>query len=216
MEYTMQALLRAGAAALAAATLATPAAAATIIGGATEVTVTAAPALTGLGLSFAPFGTASVTTNSAGLPVASFLITGGTRDDLTGALLVRHDGSGLTFSSAGRTLSVGNFVIDTAAATVTATATANGSPLGTVPLFTIGSGLSLLLTPQAAGAFTTVFNAPNLAGTQFGTADVNAVFAPTAAAVPEPAAWALMILGFGLVGRTLRGRQRVTAVTFAR
>lgn len=33
------------------------------------------------------------------------------------------------------------------------------------------------------------------------------------AAVPEPAAWALMIVGFGLVGTTLRRRARATVVT---
>ncbi|WP_414900967.1 FxDxF family PEP-CTERM protein [Sphingomonas flavalba] len=35
------------------------------------------------------------------------------------------------------------------------------------------------------------------------------------AAVPEPAAWALMIAGFGLVGGAMRGRRRVTSVTYA-
>jgi len=39
--------------------------------------------------------------------------------------------------------------------------------------------------------------------TQFITASVNAV------GVPEPAAWALMIAGFGMVGLTLRGRATV-------
>ena len=36
-----------------------------------------------------------------------------------------------------------------------------------------------------------------------------------AAAAPEPAAWALMIMGFGLVGSTLRARRRKTTVSFA-
>lgn len=36
------------------------------------------------------------------------------------------------------------------------------------------------------------------------------------AAVPEPAAWAMMVAGFGLLGWTVRRRQKVTAsVTFA-
>lgn len=35
------------------------------------------------------------------------------------------------------------------------------------------------------------------------------------AAVPEPAAWALMIAGFGLVGGTMRSRRRTTSVTYA-
>jgi hypothetical protein len=54
-----------------------------------------------------------------------------------------------------------------------------------------------------------VFSNPNYA---FSTADVyNAYFAN--AAVPEPANWALMILGFGAVGGALR--RRSTKVAFA-
>ncbi|WP_375290925.1 PEPxxWA-CTERM sorting domain-containing protein [Qipengyuania sp.] len=37
----------------------------------------------------------------------------------------------------------------------------------------------------------------------------------TAAAVPEPAAWALFILGFGAVGGAMRTSRKRTAVTFA-
>ena len=35
------------------------------------------------------------------------------------------------------------------------------------------------------------------------------------AGVPEPAAWALMIAGFGLVGGAMRGRRQATSVTYA-
>lgn len=45
-------------------------------------------------------------------------------------------------------------------------------------------------------------------------ASSNAVLLATAPAVPEPATWALMIGGIGLVGATMRRRQR-TGVTFA-
>lgn len=38
-----------------------------------------------------------------------------------------------------------------------------------------------------------------------GAYTLNVAFSPTAA-VPEPAAWALMILGFGVIGYTLRAR----------
>jgi hypothetical protein len=34
-------------------------------------------------------------------------------------------------------------------------------------------------------------------------------------AVPEPATWGMMILGFGLVGASMRYRRRATRVTFA-
>ena len=190
------------------------ASAATIIGGGTSVTVTSAPALTGLGLSFSPFGTASAAT-VGGVPVATFLITGGVFDPVTGNSIVRHDGSGLLFTAGANRLSVGNFIIDTAARTVSATAIANGTTVGTVPLFTIGTGTSLILTSQAAGAFTSVFGAPNLTGTTFGTADINAVVAPTAGAVPEPATWGMMILGFGVIGAVSRNQRRRRSVAFA-
>lgn len=195
---------------LAALTVAQPAAAAQIIGGATDVTLTSAPTLTGLGLSFNTFGTASTRVGADGVPIASFLITGGTINDQTGGLLVRHDGSGLLFSAAGKTLSVGDFLIDTAASTVFASAIVNGtSNLGQVALFSIGSGLSLNLTAQGAGAFTSVFGAPDLTGARIGTADVN--FVSTAAAVPEPGTWAMMIFGFGVIGYAAR-RRRSTVV----
>lgn len=183
------------------------ASAATIIGGGTEVTLTAADALTGLGLSFAPYGTASVLETTP-VPVVSFLITGGTRNDVTGDLLVEHNGSGLDFTAGTSTLRIGDFLIDTNAGRVSGTAVANGTALGVVPLFNIGTGLSLLLTSEAAGAFTTVFGAPDLTGTQIGTA----ITVPVFAAVPEPASWALMIGGFALAGTALRRRAPAQAV----
>ena len=35
------------------------------------------------------------------------------------------------------------------------------------------------------------------------------------AAVPEPATWGMMLLGFGLAGASMRSRRRRTAVTYA-
>ncbi|QKS01788.1 PEP-CTERM sorting domain-containing protein [Sphingomonas sp. CL5.1] len=40
-------------------------------------------------------------------------------------------------------------------------------------------------------------------------------FNPSSGAVPEPATWALMILGFGMVAGAMRYRRRETAVRFA-
>jgi hypothetical protein len=177
-----------------------------IIGGGTQVTLTSAGTLTGLGLTFTPYGTASVIP-APGDPIVNFLITGGTRDTGSGDLIVRHDGSGLDFTAGGSTLRIGDFLIDTAAGLVSGSAIANGSALGVVPLFTLGDDLKLLLTSQAAGAFTSVFGAPDLTGTEIGTALVVPVFA----AVPEPAAWALMIGGFMVVGMTAR-KQRTRTV----
>jgi hypothetical protein len=45
--------------------------------------------------------------------------------------------------------------------------------------------------------------------------DVSQVRVTTAAAVPEPATWALMLFGFGAVGVSLRSRNRKTKPSFA-
>lgn len=185
--------------------IAAPAHAATIIGGGTSVTLTSAPALTGLGLSFAPFGTASVTT-VGGVPVVTFLVTGGTVNDTTGRALINHNGSGLNFTSGANALRISDFLINTTTNVLTGSVRFGTTNLADVPLFNIGSGMSLILTSQAAGAFTAVFGAPNLTGTVIGTADTNIV--TVASPVPEPAAWGMMLLGFGLVGTALRTRQR--------
>jgi PEP-CTERM motif len=187
--------------------LTAPAQAATIIGGATSVTLTAAPTLTGLGLAFAPFGTASAVTGAGGIPTVTFLVTGGTVNDATGKAMIMHNGSGLRFTAAGKVLTIGDFLINTTTNVLTGTVVAaGGSPLTNVPLFNIGNGLSLSLTSQAAGAFTTVFGAPNLTGAAIGTASTSFVTAATA--VPEPASWGMMLLGFGIVGTAIRTRNR--------
>lgn len=195
--------LLAGAAALM-ATMSAPGAAAVIIGGNTDVTLTAAPTLAGLGLSAAPVGSASVVLDSAGISTFSFPITSGTVDDGTGAATLFHNGSGILFTAGSSTLQIGDFVVDTGSLTVLGNAIANGTRVGVVPLFTIGSGLSLSLTSQAAGAFTTVFQAPDLTGTNVGFANPQ----PVTAAVPEPSTWAMMLLGFGAIGFALRARRR--------
>ena len=50
-----------------------------------------------------------------------------------------------------------------------------------------------------------------------GICDANFRFTTTAAigAVPEPATWAMMIMGFGLIGGALRARRHKTRVAFA-
>ena len=127
-------------AAFAAAAFSTPATAAVVTGGTTDVTLTAAPTLTGLGLTATPTGTATVSTDASGIPTFTFPITGGSIDDITNDLLLYHDGSGILFTAGANSLEIGNFVIDTSALLVTGDAIANGSDLGAVPLFSIGSG----------------------------------------------------------------------------
>lgn len=180
--------------------------AATIIGNQTDVEVTAFDALTGLGLTLSPFGTATIDATGA-LPVATFAITGGTVDDMTGDAMILHEGSGLTFTAGAISVTYSDFVIDTATSMLTSTVTTMGGTPGTIDLFTIDDSMNLFLTDAAAGGLTTAFGAPNLAGTQFGTATIDlAVTDP--GAVPEPGTWMMMILGFGLVGGAMRHRRR--------
>jgi PEP-CTERM motif len=186
--------------------LTAPAQAATIIGGATSVTLTAAPTLAGLGLSFSTFGSASTIIGAGGIPTATFLITGGSVNDATGKAMIMHNGSGLNFTGGGKALSIGDFLINTTTNVLTGKVQYGTTTLTDVPLFNIGTGLALSLTSQAAGAFTTVFGAPNLTGTAIGTASTS--FVTVATAVPEPAAWGMMLVGFGVVGASLRLRQR--------
>ena len=61
-----------------------------------------------------------------------------------------------------------------------------------------------------------VTSGPLLSGLTFTTSGNSFEFDSIAAAVPEPAAWGMMILGFGLVGGVLRRRSSVNAtVKFA-
>jgi hypothetical protein len=190
-------------AALATAAISAPAAAQqTVTGGSTDVTLTAAPALIDLGLSAAPTGTATVSFDGA-IPTFTFPITGGSIDAFGNALFY-HDGSGILFTAGTDSLGIGNFVIDTAALLVSGDVTANGAGLGSVGLFTIGEGTSLFLTEDAAGAFTSIFGAPNLTGVEVGFAQVNA----QTAAVPEPGTWMMMLAGFGAAGFALRRSRR--------
>lgn len=80
-------------------------------------------------------------------------------------------------------------------------ATSNTSPI-TIPVY---SGLSfnftLLRLPD--GRFDTSIN--GLAGAAFRLSG-----APIAAAIPEPATWAMLIFGFAAIGTRLRRRPRVT------
>ncbi|OAN57600.1 hypothetical protein A7X12_06965 [Sphingomonas sp. TDK1] len=185
------------------------ASAAPIIGGATAVDLTATKTFQMLGFGVTTYGTASSFMVGNDI-VAAFLVTGGTRNDSTGALVVEHNGSGLNFTSGGNTLSIGNFVIDTAAGIVRGSASANGAALGSnLSLFTLGANSALTLTNEAAAAFTTTLGGPSLAGATIGTATPTVVFGPSG--VPEPASWGLMIAGVGFVGASLRRRAGRTA-----
>ena len=65
---------------------------------------------------------------------------------------------------------------------------------------------------DAAGAFTSIFGAPNLTGANVGFATVNA----QTQAVPEPGTWMMMLAGFGAAGFALRRSRRRMVLATAR
>jgi hypothetical protein len=69
---------------------------------------------------------------------------------------------------------------------------------------------------QTSGRVTYDFQGgAGLLSATFGTTQAAFEIDDIVTAVPEPAAWALMILGFGVVGGQLRSRRRRTTVAFA-
>jgi hypothetical protein len=206
------------AAAAAALACSTPSLAATVIGGTTVVNPTAN--LSGLGLTLGLTGTATLGGSGVNFP-----ITGGMLDPMTLAGQILHEGSGVRFSFGATNLDVGNFIIDTVNSQILGDVALNGSVLATdAQIFTFSlAGLTpaqitnlanpsivLLISPTAAGALTQVFDAPNLTGEQFGLAATAPQLATTAP-VPEPSTWAMLILGFGMIGAVLRRRIRALA-----
>lgn len=198
--------------------VAAPSQAAVVVGGQTRVEVTAD--LAALGLTPGIIGGASIV---SGAPLTvGFPITGGSLDASLGGFIL-HEGSGVSLTAGGNSLILGNFIIDTVSQRVLGDASLNGTLLANdLALFDFNLGsvtpaqltdldnplLGLFFTAGAANALTTVFGAPDLTGAQFGLAATSPVLA---AAVPEPASWALLIVGFGLVGVTARRRAAITA-----
>ncbi|MCY4181021.1 MAG: VPLPA-CTERM sorting domain-containing protein, partial [Litoreibacter sp.] len=125
----------------------------------------------------------------------------------TGDALIAHDGSGVSLTDGTSTATVGDFFIDTAAGTITGTL--NGT-VRDVEFFTLGTttteGIQVLISQTLGGALTQVFGAPDLAGAQFGFANVDLALAPTP--VPLPAGAPLLIAGLAAFA-WLRRRQSV-------
>lgn len=180
-----------------------------LAGDQTIVLLTSAGALGSAGISVGGLGSAVIGLDLAGRAEALFPITGG---DLTGlAGTIEHDGSGLSLSGNGTTVSLENFLIDTLALQLFGDVSVNGGSVGNLPLFDIAvctslvgtadqcidgdgsillDGFKLSLTQGAAGALTEVFGLPDLTGAQIGVARIDVSF------VPEPGT--AMLLGLGL------------------
>jgi hypothetical protein len=62
----------------------------------------------------------------------------------------------------------------------------------------------------AVGVGTFTLNIQGTPGTQNGAFGGNVAF--VSSAVPEPATWAMMLVGFGAIGASMRRRRRVTAI----
>ena len=129
-------------------------------------------AVEGLGLTPAALFPGSL---NAAVPSATFPIVGEVRNGM-----IAHSG-GLSLSNGAKTLDLLNFIIDTNTNVLTAFASVNGAAVGRVALFDLGAApaqlgcaatASLSLDAAAAGALTSVFGAPTLTGTNFGTACV--------------------------------------------
>jgi hypothetical protein len=76
-----------------------------------------------------------------------------------------------------------------------------------------GEGAQLYTGTEAAPMFRLgKFVLTEFRGTRTYTLDISGGTIP---AVPEPATWAMMLVGFGMMGATLRYRRRTTAVTYA-
>ncbi len=178
-------------------TLPLGASAAAIIGNTTSVELTAAGALASLGVAVQPVGTASL---EALGPTAVFPITGGSIDDVTGDLLVEHDGSGLSLGVGTDNILLLNFLIDSAAATIfgdvvvvdDVAGTLSASALNDVDLFSLDADLNVFLTATASGALNALFGTALPAGLKIGEASLDV------SAVPLPPA--VMLFGSAFAG----------------
>ncbi|MFD1786267.1 PEPxxWA-CTERM sorting domain-containing protein [Sphingomonas floccifaciens] len=104
---------------------------------------------------------------------------------------------------------------------VTANVTNLTNSTGTLNFFNAGSTIfSFDISNFGAmgTSATTVSNATNFTygdGTRIGITAGSEGRISVAAAVPEPATWAMMLIGFGAIGATMRRRKQTAVVSFA-
>lgn len=161
---------------------------------AVEVDPTVLEAITGLGVKVAPTGTGKLTMEYG--PTLEFPITGGNVKIFDKAAVtpyvqgtVNHEGSGLSFTGAGKTLTVQNFVVDPGTSKLMAQVKEMNN--AEVPLFDLDGtdlqitmdpegkakldGTKVKLTPEAAQALNTTFSVQAfMPGMQIGIAHITA------------------------------------------
>ena len=195
--------------------LASPAQAATRIYNLTSVDSSA-------GLGVGPFGTVTVTEVSGSLQFLMSLVPG----------YRIHNGNAnhnaFAFSILGNpNVTVSNLTTGFAAISTSNTSTITAPPFGTfftaidcttcgpgydgaskaLLSFKVGSASPLSLA--SLGSNSGVYFTTDLINASGKTGNVGATFATTA--VPEPATWAMMLLGFGMIGFAMRKRSNVRA-----
>jgi hypothetical protein len=181
-----------------------------VTGGTTAVKLTAAPTLTGAGVTIINLGNTTLSPGSDGIPIAYIPITGGDINTTTFAGTIAHNGSGLRLSSSTGSINLTNFLINTNTLSLTGTVAYGTTSLSNVPLFDLSFGtnpiypFNLKLTAAAGGALSTVLGVPNLTGATIGIANT----LPITAAVPDVASITSMMAGLGLIGVIAMRRSR--------
>lgn len=195
----------------------TPSHAAVITGGMTDVLLTSADLLSSAGIAVSPISPGAILPPSppSTSPTAEFPITGGSIGP--GGAIIDHSG-GLALSKGGDTVDLEDFTIDTGMGVLSGTVIADGTSLGVVPLFNLGTGatattdIPLTLTSTAASALNSLFfpgvTPPPLSDmTVVGDASTY----PTVAPAPEPSTWGMMALGFAGLGFAAWRRKAASA-----
>lgn len=149
------------------------------------------------------------------IPKLILPISGGSIDAATVRGTILHAGTSFYLGGGAQMLQFDDLVVDTIAGTISGGLRRNNMPIAAgQTLFTfslagrtpqqirntLNPGINLFFTPYAAGIFAETYDV---------TAPTTrvALLATNPSIVPEPATWAMLILGFGAVGAAMRRRR---------